>query len=125
MGNLDAKRDWGHAKDYVDGMWKILQYDKADDFVLATGKSYSIRDFVEEAFSCVNIEIIWKGKGLSENGINKKNNEVLVEVDKAYYRPSDVNCLRGDATKALKELGWKCSITFKKLVKEMMKSDLN
>ena len=125
LGNLDAKRDWGHAKDYVDGMWKILQYNKADDFVLATGETYSIRDFVEEAFSCVNIAITWKGKGLNEKGVNKKTNEILVEVDKAYYRPSDVNYLKGDASKAKKELGWNCNVSFKKLVKEMMENDLN
>ena len=125
LGNLDAKRDWGHAKDYVDGMWKILQYNKADDFVLATGETYSIRDFVEEAFSCVNIAISWKGKGLNEIGVNKKTNEILVEVDKAYYRPSDVNYLKGDASKAKKELGWNCNVSFKKLVKEMMENDLN
>ena len=125
LGNLDAKRDWGHAKDYVDGMWKILQYNKADDFVLATGETYSIRDFVEEAFSCVNIAISWKGKGLNEKGVNKKTNEILVEVDKAYYRPSDVNYLKGDACKAKRELGWKCNVSFKKLVKEMMENDLN
>ena len=122
---MDAKRDWGHAKDYVDGMWKILQYNKADDFVLATGETYSIRDFVEEAFSSVNIAISWKGKGLNEKGFNKKTNEILVEVDKAYYRPSDVNYLKGDASKAKKELGWNCNVSFKKLVKEMMENDLN
>ncbi len=124
LGNLDSKRDWGHVKDYVDGMWKILQYKKPDDFILATGKTYSVRNFVETAFSFVNINIIWKGKGINEKGINKKSGKILVEIDKQYYRPLEVNHLCGDASKARAKLNWKCKISFRELVKEMITSDL-
>ncbi len=124
IGNLDAKRDWGHAKDYVEGMWLILKHKNADDFVLATGKSYSVREFCELAFKMINIDIVWKGKGLQEKGINKKNNKILIEVDKRYFRPTEVDYLKGDASKAKKLLKWKPRIKFESLVEEMVESDL-
>ena len=124
LGNLDAKRDWGHAKDFVEGIWKILQHHKPDDFVLSTGKTYSVRKFIEEAFSIVGIQIVWKGSGINETGIDRKSGKVLIKVDKRYYRPLEVDYLRGDSSKAHKELKWKCKISFKDLVKEMVLSDL-
>ena len=124
LGNLEAKRDWGHVGDYVAGMWKILQYKKPEDFVLATGKTYSVRNFVEYAFQVVDVHIVWTGKGLKEKGIDKKSGKVLVEIDKQYYRPLEVDYLCGDSSKAKKLLNWSCHISFKELVKEMMLSDL-
>ena len=125
IGNLNAKRDWGHAKDYVEGMWKIINYKKPDDFVLATGKSYSVRKFCEIAFKEIGINLKWKGKGLQEKGFNIKNNKILVEVDKRYFRPTEVDYLLGDASKANKLLKWKPKISFESLVSEMIKSDIN
>ena len=125
IGNLDAKRDWGHAKDYVEGMWKIINYKIPEDFVLATGKSYSVRNFCEIAFKEIGITLKWKGKGLKEKGYNSKNNKILIEVDKRYFRPTEVDYLRGDATKAKKLLKWKPKIKFNDLVSEMIKSDIN
>ena len=124
LGNLDAQRDWGHAKDYVDGMWRIMQHDVADDFVLATGESHSVREFVELAFRHIGIELIWRGKGVDEQGINRKNSQVLVKVDPAYFRPTEVDLLRGDPTKAKTLLGWEHKIGFHALVEEMMSSDM-
>ena len=124
LGNLDSKRDWGHAKDYVEGMWKILQYKKPDDFILATGQSHSVREFVELAFKEINIEIIWKGKGVNEEGVNKKTGKTIIKIDPRYYRPTEVNFLLGDASKAKKELKWKPKTFFKDLVSEMVKSDI-
>ena len=124
LGNLEAKRDWGHVRDYIVGMWKILQYKKPEDFILATGKTYSVRNFVENAFHVVGIDLIWKGSGLKEKGINKKTGKILVEIDRQYYRPLEVDYLRGDSSKAKKLLDWNCNISFKELVKEMMLSDL-
>ena len=124
LGNLDAKRDWGDARDYVESMWKILQYKKPDDFVIATGKSFSVRDFTEEAFKCVNIYIKWQGKGLQEIGLDKKTGKVLVKIDKKYFRPNEVNHLRGDFSKAKKILKWKPKISFKQMIKEMVSYDL-
>ena len=125
LGNLNAKRDWGHAKDFVEGMWLILQHKKPDDFVLATSKAYSVKDFVELAFSFVGIEIDWYGKGIEEIGKNRKTGETLVKVDERYFRPSEVDYLRGDFSKAKKELGWKPKISFKKLVEEMVDYEIN
>ena len=125
LGNLNAKRDWGHAKDFVEGMWLILQHKKPDDFVLATSKAYSVKDFVELAFSFVGIEIDWYGKGIEEIGKNRKTGETLVKVDERYFRPSEVDYLRGDFSKAKKELGWKPKISFKKLVEEMVDHEIN
>jgi GDPmannose 4,6-dehydratase len=125
LGNLNAQRDWGYAKDYVELMWKILQHDVPDDFVIATGKMYSVRYFVELAFKEVDISIEWQGSGINEKGINKITREVLVEVDKKYFRPTEVEQLLGDPTKAIKELGWNPNSTsIKQLVKLMVKSDL-
>jgi GDPmannose 4,6-dehydratase len=125
LGNLSAKRDWGYAKEYVEAMWLMLQQNKPDDFVISTGESYSVRDFCTEAFKYVDINIEWIGRGISEKGINKKNGKVLVEVDPKYFRPSELNTLKGDYKKARKILKWSPKVKFKKLVHIMMKSDLN
>ena len=124
LGNLNAKRDWGSAKDYVESMWLMLKAKKPSDYVIATGKSYSVKQFVEEAFKFVNIKIGWKGKGLKEVGYDKKTGQNYVKVDPVYFRPTDVDELRGDAAKARRELKWKPKTSFKELVKEMMVSDL-
>ena len=124
MGNLDAKRDWGHAKDYVEGMWLMLQQNQPDDYVLSTGEAYTVRDFIENAFLEIGETIIWKGKGEEEIGLSKNTNKILIEVDKRYFRPTEVNYLLGDATKAKSILGWEASVKFSELVKEMVKEDL-
>ncbi len=123
LGNLDAKRDWGYARDYVEGMWRMLQHKTPDDFVLATGETHSIREFAEEAAKTFDFEIVWQGKGLKEKGIDKKTKKVLIEIDPAYFRPAEVDVLLGDYAKAKKALGWKPSTTFKKLAKLMAESD--
>ena len=125
LGNLNAKRDWGHAKDFVEGMWKILQNDKADDFVLATGQSYTVREFCEIAFNEIGITIHWKGSGVEETGIDIKSGKQLIQVDKRYFRPTEVDYLEGDANKAKKQLDWSPKISFKKMVSEMVASDIN
>ena len=125
LGNLDAKRDWGYAKDYVESMWLMLQHKKPDDFVIATGKQYSVRDFVKVAFNYVDIKIEWKGEGINEKGYIKGTKKILVEVDPNYYRPSEVENLLGDPSKAKKILGWDPSKTsFEELVKIMVFSDI-
>lgn len=124
LGNLDAQRDWGHARDYVEGMWRILQHDKADDFVLATGKTQTVRLFVERAFAHVGIEVIWQGKGVEEVGTCAKSGRILVEVDPRYFRPTEVELLIGDPAKAKTELGWEATTTFEELVTDMMVADL-
>ena len=124
LGNLDAKRDWGYAKDYVESMWLMLQKNKPDDYVIATGVTKSVREFVEEAFKHVNIKIAWKGKKEKEIGYNKKTKKVLIKIDPRYYRPIEVNVLKGDFSKAKKILGWKPKKKFKDIVKEMVLSDL-
>ena len=124
LGNLDAKRDWGHARDYVEGMWRIVQQAQADDYVLATGETHSIREFVELAFGCVGRTIEWRGTGVDEKGVDAANGEVLVEVDPRYFRPTEVDLLLGDPSKAHAKLGWKHTTTFPELVREMVASDL-
>ncbi|MBI4932067.1 MAG: GDP-mannose 4,6-dehydratase [Bacteroidetes bacterium] len=124
LGNLDAKRDWGHAKDYVDGMYLMLQYKEAEDFVLATGKKISVRKFAEMAFAETGIKIAWKGKGENEKGIDVSSGKIIIEIDKKYFRPAEVDLLVGDASKAKKLLGWKPKYTVEDLVKEMAASDL-
>ena len=119
LGNIDSKRDWGHSKDYVYGMWLMLQHDKPDDYVLATGKSMSIRDFVEKCFIKKDIEIKWIGEGLKEVGIDKKTEKIMIKINKNYFRPCDVNFLLGDSTKSRKILGWKQEYTMDTLIDEM------
>ena len=124
LGNLDAKRDWGHAKDYVDGMWRILQHDKPDDFVLATGETHTVREFVELAFEFINIKIMWDGTGLNEVGYCKKTEKPLVYVNPKYFRPTEVDLLIGDPKKAKEELAWTHTTSFKNLVSEMVEEDI-
>lgn len=124
LGNLDAQRDWGHAKDYVYGMWLMLQQDVPDDYVLATGKTHSVREFVEKSFKEAGIPVKWEGSGVNEKGIHAETNEILVEVDPKYFRPTEVDLLLGDATKAKKELGWEPKYTFDELVQEMVAADI-
>jgi GDPmannose 4,6-dehydratase len=124
LGNLDAQRDWGHAKDYIKGMWLMLQQEKADDFVLATGVTHTVRKFVELAFGEVGIKLRWEGSADNEKGINIETNEILVEVDPKYYRPTEVELLIGNPAKAQRELGWKHEYDLEALVKDMVQSDL-
>ena len=125
LGNLNAKRDWGHAKDYVECMWLILQNEKPDDFVIATGEMHTVREFCELAFKEVGINIRWEGEGINEKGIDKATNEVLIEVDPQYFRPTEVDQLLGNPTKAIEKLGWNPTQTpFEDLVKEMVQEDL-
>ncbi len=123
LGNLDARRDWGHARDYVEGMWRIVQQDTPDDYVLATGEAHSVRDFVEHAFEQIGVDINWKGSGADELGLDAETGTVRVQVDPRYFRPTEVDCLIGDASKASASLGWKATIDFKALVAEMVAAD--
>ena len=123
LGNMDSRRDWGHAKDYMQGVWKILQQDKADDFVLATGQSHTVREFVTQAFAVIGQKIIWEGHGLEEKGHDKITGQILVEIDPALFRPKEVHDLLGDASKASEKLGWKPSISFDQLVQDMVAAD--
>lgn len=124
LGNLDAKRDWGHAKDYIKGMWLMLQQDKPDDYVLATNVTTSVRDFCQMAFKEVGIDITWQGTGLDEKGIDIQTGKVLIAVDSAYFRPAEVDLLLGDSTKAQSKLRWKPEYNLEMLCKEMIFSDL-
>jgi GDPmannose 4,6-dehydratase len=124
LGNLDAKRDWGHARDYVEGMWRIVQQPEPDDYVLATGETHTVREFVERAFAEVGIEIGWKGAGVAEQGLDKKTGRILVEIDQRYFRPTEVEFLLGDPAKAWKKLGWRHTVTFPQLVSEMVAKDV-
>ena len=124
LGNLDAKRDWGHARDYVEGMWRILQQDTPDDYVLATGETHAVREFVELAFAEVGRKITWTGKGVDEKGLDAQSGDVLVEIDPRYFRPTEVDLLLGDPSKAHTQLGWKHTTSFTQMVKEMIASDL-
>jgi len=123
LGNLDARRDWGHARDYVDGMWRMLQQDKPDDYVLATGEMHTVREFVELSFATIGKALDWRGKGLDEKGVDRRSGEVLVAIDPRYFRPTEVEELLGDASKARATLGWKHTVTFPELVREMVEAD--
>jgi GDPmannose 4,6-dehydratase len=123
LGNLDARRDWGHARDFVEGMWLMLQQDTPDDYVLATGESHSVREFVEKAFSHIGKSIVWRGRGLEEKGVDKSTGEVLVEVDPRYFRPTEVDSLLGDPSKARAKLGWRHKTSFDALVADMVEAD--
>ncbi|MEM9421662.1 MAG: GDP-mannose 4,6-dehydratase, partial [Pseudomonadota bacterium] len=120
MGNIDALRDWGHAKDYVDGMWRMLQQDTADDYVLATGEMHSVREFIELAFQCVDRSIEWQGSGADEVGLDPSTGEVIVKIDPRYFRPTEVEQLLGDPSKAKQKLDWEPTVKFTELVKEMV-----
>jgi len=124
LGNLDAKRDWGHARDYVEGMWAMLQQKEPDDYVLATGEQHSVREFVERAFALVGRKIAWQGRDASEKGLDAATGEVLVEIDPRYFRPTEVDSLIGNPSKAHGRLGWRHRTTFDELVKEMVEADL-
>ncbi|MFA6339034.1 MAG: GDP-mannose 4,6-dehydratase [Candidatus Paceibacterota bacterium] len=124
LGNLSAKRDWGHSKDFVEAMYLMLQQKKPDDYVIATGEQHTVREFAELAFKAAGIDIIWKGKGINEKGIDKKSGKIVVEIDKQYFRPTEVDSLCGDATKARKQLKWKPKISFKELINEMVEYDI-
>src|ERR1700751_1995695 len=124
LGNLDAKRDWGHARDYAEGMWRILQQDEGDDFILGTGESHSVREFVELAFREVGIGVAWHGCGMDEAGIDAASQRVLVKIDRRYFRPTEVDHLVSDPSKARQKLGWRHTVSFKELVTEMIQADI-
>jgi GDPmannose 4,6-dehydratase len=123
LGNIDSKRDWGHARDYVEGMWMILQQDRPDDYVLATGETHTVREFVELAFDYIGRPIIWEGTGVGEKGRCTKNGDILVAIDPRYFRPAEVDLLLGDPTKARTRLGWHHKIKFEELVTSMVDAD--
>ena len=124
LGNLNAKRDWGHSKDSVEAMWLMLQQPEPDDYVIATGKQHSVREFCQLAFKELRIDLEWQGEGLQEKGIDKKTGKVIVEIDPRYFRPTEVESLLGDSTKAREKLGWRPKTSFQELIKEMVQSDL-
>jgi len=124
LGNLNSMRDWGHAKDYVRGMWMMLQQEKPEDFVIGTGETHSVKEFVEKSFAVIGITIVWEGSGLDEVGKNKANGDVIVKVDPRYFRPTEVEFLLGDPAKAKAKLGWVPEISFSDLVKEMVEKDI-
>lgn len=124
LGNLDAKRDWGYAKDYAEGMWMMLQRDEPGDYILSTNETHSVREFTEEACRLIGIDLKWEGSGLEERGIDSKTGKVIVEIDPVYFRPSEVEFLQGDYSKAKKVLGWEPKVKFKELVKIMMDDDI-
>ena len=125
VGNLDAKRDWGYAPEYVEGMWLMLQAEKPGDYVMATGETHSVREFIEESFAVLGEEISWKGKGVSEVGVLKSSGKIVVSINPRYYRPTEVELLIGDSTKAKEELGWKPKTKFKDLARIMVEADFN
>lgn len=124
IGNLDAKRDWGYAPDYVYAMWLMLQQDKSGDYVIATGETHTVREFIEKSFGHLGISIKWEGKGIEEKGVNKENGKVIVQVDPKYFRPTEVEHLIGDPSKAYKELGWESKVKFEQLVEIMTAADM-
>lgn len=124
IGNLDSKRDWGHASDYVEGMWLMLQQETPDDYVLASGETHSVREFIEFAFAEAGIEIRWNGNGLDEKGVDSKTGKTLIEIDPRYFRPNELDYLRGDPRKAVEKLGWSKKYTLEELVREMVRYDL-
>ena len=124
LGNLSARRDWGHARDYVEGMWLIVQQPEPDDYILATGEGHSVREFVEKAFACVGRRIEWRGAGVAEKGIDTRDGRVVIEVDPRYFRPTETDALLGDPSKARQKLGWRHKVTFDELVREMVEADL-
>ena len=123
LGNLNSRRDWGYAKDYVEGIWKILHYKKAEDFVLATGETHSVREFAQTAAKELGIDLVWKGSGIKERGVNRKSGKTIIQIDPVHFRPTDVEYLLGDSSKARKLLGWKPKVTFEELVEIMVKYD--
>lgn len=125
LGNLDAKRDWGHARDYVEGMYRIMQHSEPSDFVLATGETHTVREFVELAFAHVGVEVEWRGEGMGEVGVNKSTGAVIVRIDEQYIRPAEVDLLLGDPSRAKALLGWSHTTSFRDLVREMVEADLN
>ena len=124
LGNIDASRDWGHARDYVEGMWRMMQQDVPDDYVLATGETHTVREFIELAFAEVGRTIVWSGKGVDEIGRDGKSGQTLIKIDPRYFRPTEVELLWGDPTKAFNKLGWKHTTTFRELVSEMVAADM-
>jgi len=123
LGNIDSIRDWGHAEDFVYAQWLMLQQKQAKDYVIATGETHTVKEFVEKSFAVVGVDIAWKGKGVDEKGYCKKTNKILVEISPKYFRPTEVDLLHGDPTMAEKELGWKRKVSFEELVKRMVISD--
>ena len=124
LGNLTARRDWGHARDYAEGMWLMLQQPEPDDYVLATGEEHSVREFVEKAFACVGRDIEWRGTGGAEKGVDARDGRVLIEIDERYFRPTETDALVGDPSKARQKLGWRHKVMFDELVREMVDADL-
>ncbi|MEK7658094.1 MAG: GDP-mannose 4,6-dehydratase [Patescibacteria group bacterium] len=125
LGNLNAKRDWGYAKDYIEGMWLMLQQDKPDDYILATNETHSVREFVEEACKLLDFDLVWEGEGLEEKGINRKSGKMIIGIDQMYFRPTEVDFLIGDYSKAKEKLGWEPKVKFKELVKIMVEAELS
>jgi len=123
LGNMDAKRDWGYAKDYVEGMWMMLQQREPDDYILATNKAHSVREFVEKTAKWLDIDLAWQSRGINEKGIDKKTNKIIIEIDPIFFRPAEVDVLRGDYSKAKQKMGWKPKVKFDELVKIMVKAD--
>jgi len=124
LGNLEAKRDWGYAAEYVEAMWLMLQQDKPDDYVIATGKTYSVKDFVESAFAEIGVKIKWSGSGVDERGVDSSTGKVRVEVDPEFFRPAEVDLLIGDCSKAKEKLGWEPKVDLKELVGMMVRHDM-
>jgi len=125
LGNLNAKRDWGYAKDYVEGMWLMLQQDKPDDYILATGETHTVREFVEETCRVLDIDLAWEGEGMQEKGIDRKTGKTIIEIEAKYFRPAEVDLLMGDSSRAKEKLGWEPKVKFKKLVKIMVEAELD